>query len=136
MQRAGSTARHLRVFNAAVLADLEEQIGSASMTHALDLLLADLRLCAELLASCLDSGDEARARRTGHKLKGIMDQYGIRDPDGRATKLSSRYDLYWVTECTSLFALCQTAIDETRKLQKTRNVSNDDGGDGIVRNVG
>ena len=126
MRRASSTARHLRVFNAAVLADLEEQIGRASMTHAFDLLLADLKLCEELLASCLESGDEARARRTGHKLKGIMDQYGIRDPEGFATKLSTRFDLYWVTECTALSELCQAAIDETRKLREARAVAGHD----------
>lgn len=116
--------RHVSVTK---LAALEEQIGTEAMTQALELLIVDLRSAAEALANCLDSGDEARARRTGHKLKGVLEQYGIRDPAQAAVNLATRYDLYWITECTALFSLCQSAIDETRKIQMARAASNDDG---------
>jgi hypothetical protein len=118
--------KHHRMFNASVLSNLEEQIGPQSMDEAFAYLLADVRSGAETLANCLDTGDEARARRAGHKLKGIIEQYGIRDPEDRASNLSGRYDLYWINECTALYALCQALVDEIRKIQQARAVSNDD----------
>lgn len=126
MKRMGSIMKHHRMFNVSVLSNLEAQIGPQSMDEAFDHLLADVRSGAETLANCLDTGDEARARRTGHKLKGIIEQYGVRDPEQRANNLSSRYDLYWINECTALFALCQALIDEIRKIQQARSASNDD----------
>jgi hypothetical protein len=126
MQRVGTSAKGQRLVSLSALTHLEEQLGVEAMAQALDLLLTDLRSAAETLAHCLDSGDEARARRMGHKLKGILEQYGIHDHDRAADNLATRYDLYWVTECTALFSLCQQAIDETRKIQMARAASNDD----------
>ena len=122
----GSIMKHHRMFNASVLSNLEGQIGPQSMDEAFEFLLKDVRSGAETLAHCLDTGNEARARRAGHKLKGIIEQYGIRDTEQRASNLADRYDLYWINECTSLYAFCQVLIDEIRKIQQSRIVSNDD----------
>jgi hypothetical protein len=135
MRQVTMSAKGQRLLSRTVLAELETQIGAEALTQALELLVTDLRSSAEILARCLDSGDEARARRMGHKLKGILEQYGIRDPGMAASNLASRYDLYWVTECTALFSLCQAATDETRKVQLARAASNDDMSRRTVRSV-
>lgn len=109
-----------RLISQNLLAELEEQIGSEAFGQALDLLVADLQSALEILAQCIDSGNEARARRTGHKIKGILDQYGIRDSDKAAGNLASRYDLYWVSDCTALLTLCQSAIEEIGELRVAR----------------
>ncbi len=126
MKRMGRIMKHHRMFNASILNTLEGQIGSQSMDEAFEFLLTDVRSGAETLAQCMNTGDEARARRAGHKLKGIIEQYGIRDPEQRASNLAGRYDLYWINECTALYAICQALIDEIRKIQQARAVSNDD----------
>lgn len=81
-------------------------IGEDLMQTAFGLLLADVRQAGETLDEAMKAGHESRARRIGHKLKGVVEQYGLSDPEGRAERLTIRTDLFWLDEAMALHKLC------------------------------
>jgi hypothetical protein len=99
------------------LAALEADVGAVTLAQALDLFVGDLQSAMAVLGTCLEQGDEGRARRTGHKIKGIFDQYGIRDRSSAAVNLATRGDLPWTSECTAAIASCRTAINDMQQVR-------------------
>ena len=116
---AAQKVQDRRLIDARTLSSLQSMTGRVGLAVAIEGLRQDCVKGMQEAVTAINNGNEAQARKLGHKFHGIFAQYGIHAGMACATNLIANYQSDWLADCSQLQHVCHELLFEVSDILET-----------------